>query len=199
MTIGILAYGSLIGDPGNEIKNATENRIRNVKTPFKVEFARSSTGRDGAPTLIPVEDGGAHVNAVIFVLKEHVTEEEAKDMLYRREMNEVGSQREYSPPENPGPNNVLVEEVDDFYRVDKVFYTKIGANIDDLKPQKLAKLAIESAKADAGAEKRDGISYLINAKKNGIKTPLMPEYEEEILRKTGSQSLEEAWEKLAHH
>ncbi|KAA0002692.1 MAG: hypothetical protein FE043_03755 [Thermoplasmata archaeon] len=197
MTIGILAYGSLIGNPGNEIKNATENRIRNVKTPFKVEFARSSTGRDGAPTLIPVEDGGAYVNAVIFVLKEHVTEKEAKDMLYRREMNKVGSQSEYSPPENPGPNNVLVEEVDDFYGVDKVFYTKIGANIDDLTPQDLAKLAIESAKE--GAEKRDGISYLINAKKNGVRTPLMPEYEKEILRQTGTQSLEEAWETLVHH
>ena len=55
-TIGILAYGSLISSPGDEIASATTETIKNVQTPFRVEFARTSTSRAGAPTLVPAED-----------------------------------------------------------------------------------------------------------------------------------------------
>jgi hypothetical protein len=55
--IGVFAYGSLIGDPGSELEAATIERIENVFTPFGVEFARSSNGHGGAPTLVPVADG----------------------------------------------------------------------------------------------------------------------------------------------
>jgi len=43
----------------------------------------------------------------------------------------------------------------------------------------------------AGRDK-DGISYLIAAKKNGIVTPLSADYEREILRQTGTDNLEAA-------
>ena len=52
--IGILAYGSLIDDPGDEIKPLVKQKIEGVETPFAIEFARSSKSRNGAPTLIPV-------------------------------------------------------------------------------------------------------------------------------------------------
>ena len=39
---------------------------------------------------------------------------------------------------------------------------------------------------------KDGISYLIDAKRCGIQTQLSPDYEKEILRLTGTDSLEAA-------
>jgi len=56
-TVGILAYGSLIADPGPEIEPAIVDRIK-CETPFKVEFARTSKRRAGAPTLVPYKAGG---------------------------------------------------------------------------------------------------------------------------------------------
>ena len=190
--LGILAYGSLIDDPGEEIKAVTVNRIRNVVTPFKVEFARSSQTRTGAPTLVPVESGGAHVKAQIFILKESVSEKEAIDMFWRRETNQVSTDKMYNRPARPDENTVLVERLEKFHNIDVVLYTKIGANIHPLTPQRLARLAIDSARSEACVQGRDGISYLINAKRNGIQTPLMPKYEEEILREVRATSLEDA-------
>ena len=63
---------------------AVTRRIE-VETPFAVEFARSSRTRDGAPTLVPVSEGGAHVPAVLLVLDDSVTVADARAMLYRRE------------------------------------------------------------------------------------------------------------------
>ena len=40
MNLGILAFGSLVTSPGPEIASVTVGRIKNVETPFKVEFAR---------------------------------------------------------------------------------------------------------------------------------------------------------------
>jgi len=190
--VGILAYGSLIDDPGKEIQGAVVRRIENVETPFPVEFARRSRKRDGAPTLVPVETGGARVRAVIFVLRDSVTLQEAADMLWRRERNEVGSGQTYTPPDRPGPNTVVVEQLQRFHGVETVLYTKIPANITDLTPETLAELAIKSARGRAGAQRRDGISYLIAAKRNGINTPLMEEYEREILNGVPANTLEEA-------
>lgn len=194
--IGILAYGSLIDDPGEEIKAVTIDRIKEILTPFKVEFARSSRRRNGAPTLVPVQSGGANVKAQIYILKENVCEKEAADMLLRRETNKVGSKEEYRPPTQPNEDTVVVERLESFHGIDVVLYTKIGANIHPLTPQKLAQLAIKSALSEAGEQGRDGISYLINAKRNGIKTPLMSEYEREILQKVHANTLEEALEIL---
>ena len=61
-------------------------------------------------------------------------------------------------------------------------------------PSSLAYKAIKSVgKAKKG---QDGISYLITANSNGIRTPLAQEYEEEIKGQTKTESLEEALEKL---
>src|SRR5262245_2721976 len=74
-SVGILAYGSLIEDPGQEIAAAKARIEPNVETPFKVEFARTSSTRAGAPTLVPVMTGGGHVPAQIIVLKNTISED----------------------------------------------------------------------------------------------------------------------------
>jgi hypothetical protein len=54
----------------------------------------------------------------------------------------------------------------------------------------LAQAAIAGAgKADPG---QDGITYLLDAMAAGIETPLTAAYETEILRQTGSGSLQDA-------
>lgn len=161
-------------------------------TPFKIEFAHSSKTRNGAPTLIPVETGGKENRSQVLVLNENISEAEASGMLWRRETHQVGSGKKYERPATSGKTTVLIERVTNFHSVSVVLYTKIDANIDPLTPKKLAELAVESAQSKAVFEGQDGISYLIDAKKSGIKTPLMFEYEKEILKKVGAESLENA-------
>ena len=82
LELGVLAYGSLIDDLGPELGPHVRWCIPNIETPFPVEFARTSSSRDGAPTLVPVERA---------------------DLLWRRETRETGD-RHYKPKPNAGPN-----------------------------------------------------------------------------------------------
>lgn len=195
-SVGILAYGSLSSDPGQEIRPLISRKVTGVKTPFAVEFARKSRTRGGAPTLVPVSTGGASVKATILVLEDHVSEVEATDMIWRRETRQIGSGKRYAAPTSPGKNTVLVRRREDFEGLDVVLYAEISVNMPDPSPRKLAKLAIRSAESEAGRQRKDGIAYLISVKKNSIETPLMPEYEREILRLTGTATLAQAYEKL---
>ncbi len=192
MTIGILAYGSLIPNPGEEIGPVTVRRIGGVKTPFRVEFSRSSRVRDGAPTLVPVERGGARVAGVMLVLHDSVTEADAQDVLYRRERNRVGTGDRYADVDPADPDSVFLGRLNGFAGLDVVLHAALRANIEEPAPELLARLAIASAAAPSGGVGRDGIRYLTDAQQCGIVTPLMPEYEEEILRQTGGRDLEEA-------
>ena len=90
---------------------------------------------------------------------------------------------------------MVVESRQSFEGIETVLYTRIGANIDDLTASKLAKLAVDSARPRQDG--KDGISYLMNAKKCGIQTPLSLDYENEILRLTGTDSLEAGVERSA--
>lgn len=191
-SVGILAYGSLIEDPGKEIEPLIRDRRKRIETPFSIEFARSSSTRDGAPTLVPVVSGGCPVYATIFVFEVGVSREKAEDLLWRRETRNECSGKHYTPPSEPTPNRMVVERLENFAGVDVVLFTRIGANIKDLSAEKLADLAIRSAKSEAGRTGKDGISYLISVKRQGISTPLMSGYEKEILRKTDTLSLEDA-------
>ena len=190
--IAILAFGSLIEDPGEEISALERERVEGVRTPFRIEFARSSGSRDGAPTLVPVDVGGSEVDAVLLVLDDEVALDEAKNVLWRRETHQVSSGKTYSHPQDPGPNKVVVESLRCFHGCDVALYTRIGANIEPLNADTLADLAIKSARGDAGAAGKDGIGYLASAIRQGISTPLLPCYEAAILRKTGARDLEEA-------
>ena len=190
--IGILAYGSLISYPGEELTPLICGRIESVKTPFSVEFARSSNSRSGAPTLITVEEEGARVNGVILVLNEAVDDQQAEDLLWRRETGNECSDKHYSRRTSPGTNRVVVESLQDIANVETVLFTKIGVNIKTRTPEHLADLAICSARREAGARQLDGISYLISVARQGIQTPLLREYKAAILRKTGASDLDEA-------
>lgn len=121
----------------------------------------------------------------------NLSEADATDVLYRREIGKVGKmERTYKRPEQVTRNTVLVERLTNFSGLDVVLYTQIAATIDPLTADHLADLAIASVpKADPG---RDGISYLNAAKEGGIVTTLSPSYEAEILRKTGCETLKEA-------
>jgi len=192
--IGILAYGSLMWEPGPEIA-VSLHRLERAETPFKVEFARRSTSsRGGAPTLVPVVKGGAYVKGLVLVLREVVSLGKAKDMLWRRETQKVCSGERYEPPRHCCPNTVCIVELGPLAAIDTVLCAWLAPNIKPLTAPYLAKLAISSVcKTGKG---RDGITYLISAKCSGIATPLMNGYEEEIKRQTGAGSLAEALEKV---
>ncbi len=200
---GILAYGSLINDPGEEIEAITVERRKNIETPFKIEFARSSRTRKGAPTLVPVNEGGAKVQAVVFVYKDSISEEEATNILWRRETGKVG-QRDchYTRQSTPTPNSVLIKKLENFVGLDVVLYTDFpdSGKIAHPDPGDLAKRAIKSAEdlylSATDHHGRDGISYLMHAKSSGISTPLMPQYETEILHRMQTPTLKAALSKI---
>lgn len=194
--IGILAYGSLIYEPGSEIEPLIIKKIDCI-TPFKVEYARKSATRGDGPTLIPTEYIGKKVKAVILVLKNKTTIISAKSMLYRRETRNVGTEKTYKHSLNPTKNKVQIEVINDFENVENVIYTKLNSNIDGpLTADLLSDLAIASALTKAGDDLKDGVRYLLANKVNGIITELSDDYERLILKKTKSNSLEQVNIKL---
>ncbi len=195
-TIGILAFGSLIDNPGQEISDIEIDRL-DCETPFAIEFARTSSTRSNAPTLIPVSVGGRKVKAKIIILNPETNIDRAKSILWRRELHKTDQSENYVEPNNPGINRVVVKVLQDFMNVDRVLYTSIGSNINQsLTGELLADFSIASILARAGQQEKDGLRYLLSAKRNGIVTGLSEEYENQILIKTETKSLEEAIEKL---
>ena len=186
--VGILAYGSLIQDPGVEIEPAIVRRIATV-TPFPVEYARLSGSRGGGPTVVP-HAVGQPVRAEVLVLNKSVSLAEATDMLWRREVRQEGSRKRYR--RGTSPNSVLVEDWPGYEAVSNVLYTDFlsDGKVTNPTAATLARAAVSSvAKADAG---KDGISYLMQLKASGVETRLTAEYCAEILRLTGARNLDEA-------
>jgi hypothetical protein len=190
LAIGTIAFGSLLDDPGDELRRVVLHRTGPVETPFAVEFARSSKTRAGAPTLVPVASGGARVAATVLVLDRQVDEALARDLLYRRETWRVGQ------PVSCPPDLDWIAAAPRVGGVEVCLYTALPANVAPLTASRLAELAIASARAEAGALRRDGISYLREQKRRGLVTPLSPAYEAQVLRRTGARTLSEAWTRL---
>jgi len=195
--IGILAYGSLIVSPGEELEAVVMQVMDNIKTPFEVEYARSSSRRAGAPSLIIVPDGrGAAVKAKILVLERDFSLTEAKNMLYRREIDNVGDPGiMYPEGRQPGKNKILIDELHQFAGLDVVLYTRIGINLPIIldrtisvfrKANHLAELAVDSLTLDTYRAGRDGIQYLLENMDSGIITPLTESYCQHVLLKTNS-------------
>lgn len=186
--VGILAYGSLLSEPGAELLPLIEQRITGVLTPFQVEYARSSKTRSRAPTLVPVPDGaGGAVQAQVLVLKPDVGVATGKTLLYRREIHKVGdSDVEYDEEaQDAKRGGVRVRELRDFAGLPVVLYTDLKPNIKkvlaqknapEAKAQALAELAIASVTAETYTAGTDGIRYLADAMAHGIETPLTPYY-----------------------
>jgi len=186
--VGILAFGSLINDPGPELAPKVIMRIK-TQTPFPVEYGRfSGRTRGGAPTLVP-HCKGAPVRAEILVLHDDVSVSDARDMLSRRERHKEGSGNTYV--EGTTPDSVLVRPYESPW-VATVLYTDFweAGKIADPTPGDLATHAIQSV--PRAAEGKDGITYLRDAVASGIQTSLTAAYTAEILRQTQATSLEEA-------
>jgi hypothetical protein len=188
MSVGILAFGSIIEEPGRELAAWVSRRVE-VKTPFAVEFARSSRTRDGAPTLVPVREGGACVPASVLVLDGSVTVADARAMLYRRETGRLHDT-------SAGSDAAWIAELAALAGLKTCLYTALDANIRPLTAERLTELALCSAAAAAGARRRDGISYLQQQKRRGLVTPLMSPYEELVLARTGARDLDDAWKRV---
>lgn len=191
--IGILAYGSLIADPGEEIRNALHYRIEGVSTPFNVEYARRSTTRCNAPTMVPVPEGvGSPVKGAILILKAAITEEEARNMLYRREIHETGSNKTYNHEHQKKKCVLFIKSLKNFHGIPFVIYTHLKPNIaeildlnlsDEKKAEMLAEAAIKSITSRTYKDHKDGIWYLYQNIQSRIITPLTEPYKNEILRR----------------
>jgi len=186
--VGILAYGSLIREPGIEIEPFITRRIL-TETPFGVEYGRLSRSRGGGPTVVP-HLVGRPVSAEILVLNEQVPLAQAKDVLWRREVRKEGTGRRYVPGNTP--SSVLVRDWGAYEGVAHVLYTdfpeagKFAAPTAEL----LARAAVASvANARPG---KDGISYLVQLIGSGVETALTADYTAAVLRLTGAASLQQA-------
>jgi hypothetical protein len=121
----------------------------------------------------------------------NVSEQEAKDRLWRREINRVGEGGHYTRQANPGPNTLIIDRYENYEEIGVVLAARFTATIaPPLTAARLAELAIESARLERTG--RDGITYLIDAKRNGISTPLSEAYEQEILRRVQVLDLNQA-------
>jgi hypothetical protein len=187
VAVGIRAYASLIDDPGVEIERTVVERLE-VQTPFAVEFARSSRSRDGGPTLVPVSQGGSAVHAEVLVLENAIRAPQARAMLFRRESGPTASARRAGTRRNR-----WIATLADFAGLECCVYAALPANIAPLTATRLGALAVQSAAAPAGADRRDGISYLAQQLRRGVMTPLAPGYELAILTLTGTDDLDQAW------
>lgn len=192
MTVGIFAYGSLIEDRGPELEEAITEWRHNIIGPFGIEFARTSITRGGGPTLVPYENGGPRPLGKVMVL--NLTEQEAANRLWWRETRKIGTGEIYRAAKNITMNTVVVERLENFGGVDVCLYTSIASNIEDLTPQNLARLAIASV--PKSAPNMDGVSYLLSAKTQKIRTALSDDYEAEILVQVGVETLVDAIKSL---
>lgn len=194
--VGVLAYGSLLWDPGSELGDVLDltSPVHDVKTRFAVEFARSSTTRGGGPTLVPVETGGAQILGAMFPFRERLPVNEAQTLVWRRETGSTSGR--YDALRNADhPDKVFVDAHEALHdEFDVVLVVRVRPNIEPLNGDELAQRAIDSARTEFGAESKDGISYLIGAKRFGIDTPLRSDYESAIFRTLDVTSLEEAWD-----
>ena len=195
MRIALLAYGSLQWNPEEQLEEALEfSAATPTTTPFSAEFARSSNGRAGAPTLVPVNGGGARVPALLIPFEEGVSADEAKTLIWRRETGRRAG--DYPNPSVIRRNTTVVDELtEEFADFARVLYVRFLPDMPAMEPAKLAELAIRSARGEVGAARRDGISYLSKAKEYGVVTPLSSPYESEILSRLSVASLDDAWEK----
>lgn len=188
LRVAILAYGSLVADPGEELAPLIDER-RPCATPFAVEFARLSPYRDHAPVLTVVAEGeGDPVDGTLLVLRPGTSVETATCCLWRRETHQVSSR---NLPLGADRHHIrLLTNLDS---IDVVLYWQAEANYPRPEAVGLAKRAIESARGDAGQQHRDGISYLAQVVEAGIRTRLTDAYVAAVLAETATDSLEAAW------
>jgi cation transport regulator ChaC len=193
--IGILAYGSLITHPGQEIESVLDHVIPDVQTPFPVEYARCSRSRAGAPTLVPVPTGcGAPVRAVIFVLKKYTRKQKAQNFLYRREIHQEGDLKVIyeDQAQRQKRDALVIESIKNQYGLSIVYHTMLNVNFleildpnltEQAKATLLAQAAIDSITHETFDKGLDGIQYLVDNIDAGVRTALTESYCQVLLDK----------------
>lgn len=164
---GILAFGSLIWEPG-QLEKLRKIDEREYETPWPVEFAHSSTYRGGAPTLVRVTHGKKVMGRLYLYSNDAQEVIQALADRERTKLDKIGSFTHLGIP---------------------IYFADLSLNITPLTPNQLAKLTIESVKKCPG---RNGILYLRKCIEHGINTELTPEYTAAILRETKTKNLNEA-------
>lgn len=151
----------------------------------------------------------ARVQGRVLVMRPDVGESTIKDMLYRRETNRVEDERVTYDHEAQlrKSDPVLIQAVGDLAGLERVWYTRLNANLDfvlqedlpaETKAERLAQLAVASITLETFRENRDGIHYLADAIRHGVRTPLTDLYRQAVLRLAGdAPDLEEARRRIA--
>jgi hypothetical protein len=193
MRNGILAFGSLCSRPGNALRGIIDDTV-DIVTPFSVEYARRSTCRADAPTLVAVPEGfGGPVNGKILILKADTEPQKAKNALFRRELHQEKDKAViYDDPKQRGKKDALViETLIHFSGFGEVYYASLEPNFreildptltQEVKANLLAQAAIDSVTAETFGTGMDGIRYLDDAIRNNVVTPLTDLYRQAILR-----------------
>ena len=198
--IGILAYGSLITHPGQEIESVLDHVIPDVMTPFPVEYARRSRSRAGAPTLVPIPIGcGTPVNAVVLVLKKYTRKKKALNFLYRREVHREGDLKVIyeDQAQRQKRDALVIESMQNQFGLSVIYYTALKPNFTEIldtkltqeqKAELLARAAIDSLTQETYAKEMDGIQYLADNIEAGVVTTLTEPYEQAIVKKAGNNN-----------
>ena len=198
--IGILAYGSLITHPGQEIESVLDHVIPDVWTPFPVEYARKSGTRAGAPTLVPVPiGGGTPVKAVVLVLKKYTRKKKAQNFLYRRELHQEGDLKVIydDQAQRKKRDALVIESMKNQFGLSVIYYTALKPNFTEIldtkltqeqKAELLARAAIDSLTQETYAKEMDGIQYLADNIEAGVVTTLTEPYEQAIVKKAGNNN-----------
>jgi hypothetical protein len=170
--VAILAYGSLLYQPGPELAAVIVRRTP-CRTPFPVEYGRASARWGGGPVLTPHPDGGP-VDGALLHLADAIDLGTAVDMLATREGL-------------PDPRGVIeVTGIADALVLTAALPRNLPAP--DMTPAELARRAI----ASVATGPRNGVAYLRGAMECGIATPRTGAYAAAVLEIAGADTLEQA-------
>ncbi|RYZ91415.1 MAG: hypothetical protein EOP04_00570 [Proteobacteria bacterium] len=194
--LGILSFESLIAGLWDELGPYIVDEIP-CETPFNVEYKRLSEFRSNAPILVPSGEYGRPVKAVLFVLSDHIDQQQAESILYRRALHTSDSSTVYKKADETDKKSILIEKLVGFHDVSVVLYTSMPANMGALDgPNYLSYFAINSIIDVAGESKMDGLRYLENNINSGVITVNTPQYVDAVLKETDTKTLSEAITKL---
>ena len=169
--LAILAYGSLLYDPGS--LGPLVVGVVPCRTPFPVEYGRASARWGGGPVLVP-HPQGATVNGALLLLADHVELGQAVEMLSEREGL-------------PGPRGVVQVEIPGERLV---LAASLPRNLPapDMTVRALARRALASVPSGP----RNGVAYLAAALRSGVVTPLSEGYRDAVLSAAGATTLDDA-------
>jgi hypothetical protein len=174
--LAILAYGSLLDEPGAELAALITGR-EPCTTPFPVEYGRASERWNGGPVLVPHPAGGP-VEGALLLLAPGVELGWAVEALRAREG--IPDARGVVQVAIEGPRTVLVASL------------PRNLPMPDMDPGRLAERAARSV---AGGE-RNGVAYLRRAMASGVRTPRTAAYAQAVMALAGAASLEVAERRL---